>query len=462
MGEKEPENTVNGPHGFGYYNPVVWEDAQHHARWARVRSAHPNDGRHGWNEDSYRFSKLRPCTYRVTAMMYRQGDKCPDPTPYGVSEPFTLGAESETPSVEISLGGSAPLVIRFVDAQSHEPIAGLAVRLRDAGAMPIVHGHGSGNYFERSSDSGEVTYGHLQPGDYTVQVLGKLAAANQFVEYIPMPQRVPVHVDAVGPTNIEIPVPPRTLETDEIERRFPFYVYGRVTDEAGEPLADVEVRAATGVGTLMGGGRTRTDADGRYRLYFGPGLLVMNRETAPRGVGVQAALISAWQAGCYETNFNRQGALCMSDLSPEALEQEIKKKGRVWGHASLDAFVLPGRPQEVDFRLAPAATLEGTLVWGRRELKDQTLTLTGDELPPGSNVLRSVTTDRKGRFQLDCIPVGNAWRFAMRVQGTLHEIETQPFVIATPGVHEGKVELEATPADDGAVTLRLRFRELGQ
>ena len=41
--DPEPVNTVNGPTGFGYYNPVIWDDNANSARWIRAGSAHPND-----------------------------------------------------------------------------------------------------------------------------------------------------------------------------------------------------------------------------------------------------------------------------------------------------------------------------------------------------------------------------------------------------------------------------------
>ena len=461
-GDKDPVNTVNGPRGFGYYNPVIWDDKPSGARWVRAGSAYPNDGRHGWEEAAFRFTDLPPGRYRFTAVSYRRSEERYDPTPYGVSAPFTLGPSDRTPrSIDVHLGGTAPLLLRFLDAESREPIARLAVRLRNADGMPIVHGHGTGNFFERTGDNGEVAFDHLHPGDYTVQVLGKQARVNDFVQYEPIAQWAAVQVDAAGPSDVEILVPPRTLDAEEIEKRFPFYVYGRVTDEEGNPLADVQVRAATGMGTLFGGGRTRTDAQGRYRLYFGPGMRTrVNKEFAPRGVGVQAALISASAEGRHETSFNRQGDLRMSDRSPESLEQEIKTDSEIWGKTSLDRFVLPGHPREINFTLAPAAVLSGTLAWGTREMKDQRLYLTGDDLPPGSSVLRSLTTDRDGHFELDGIPVGKPWRFGMRVQGTFHEIETQPFTLDTQGPHKCEVLLDVKPTEDGGVTLRLRYREV--
>ena len=131
-GEKDPINRINGPKDFGYYNPVIWDDKQHKARWIRERNAHPNDGRHGWKEDVFRFTELPAGRYRVTVVSYRSEDDVPDPTPYGASEPFTLEAKAAKPepTIAVRMRGSAPLVVRLIDANSREPVPETAIRLR--------------------------------------------------------------------------------------------------------------------------------------------------------------------------------------------------------------------------------------------------------------------------------------------------------------------------------------------
>lgn len=246
-------------------------------------------------------------------------------------------------------------------------------------------------------------------------------------------------------------------ENDEAERS-PFWVYGRVTNQQGGPMSDVKVRAATGFGTLLGGASTLTDADGRYRLHFGPGMLVME-DYAPRGVGVQAALISASTSGWYETSLNKQGGLLMSDQPPVEIVPQLKR----WGRESIEQVVLPDTPREVNFTLAPAATIVGRLVAeGTRDLEDMRLSLTGPDLPPGSSVLRSLTTGDDGAFRIESVPLDKPWRFAMRVAGTWEEVETDEFTLTDPGEHRCEVSLDARRAEDRSVTLRLSYRPRGE
>ncbi|MCG8651126.1 MAG: carboxypeptidase regulatory-like domain-containing protein, partial [Pirellulales bacterium] len=294
--EAEPVNRVNGATGFGYYNPVIWDDKEHGLRWIRAGYAHPNDGRHSKHGvTAYHFRSPSAGRYRVTAVSYRRNDKIPDPTPYGASEPFQYdGTTPQTIKLTFAQGDSS-LVLRMVESGTRQPIFGLAVRLRTAEGMPIVHGHGSGNFFERTADRGEIRYGNLPSGNYTVQILGRPARVNQFVQYEPLQDWLPITIEP-GENNVEIDVAPRKLPQAEIDKRFPFSIHGRVVDQDGRPMAGVEVRAATGRGTLLGGGRTTTDNDGKYRLYFGPGGRV-GGDNAPLGVGVQAAHFFANKPG---------------------------------------------------------------------------------------------------------------------------------------------------------------------
>jgi hypothetical protein len=449
--ESEPIDRIHGV--FDYYKPVIWEDQDHQARWVRYRNLSPNDGSHGRESPPFRFVDLPAGRYRLTVASDRGEEKTPDPTPCGASQPFVLKGEGiEPPTIDVHLAGSAPLIVRLVDADSHKPIESVAIRLRAADGMPIVHGHGSGNFFERTSGAGEVHYDWLRPGDYTAEVLGKPAIINQFVEYLPLSAGTKVRVAADGPTVSEIPIQPRKLDAEEIEKRFPHYVYGRVTDGHGEPMMGVAISAATGMGSLRVGDSVQTDADGRYRLYFGPGM-------SGSDLMVQAALFSAHKEGWYETNLNRQGDLLMSDQKPEVIAAEIKQVGQIWNHTSIEQVVFPYFPREVNFTLARCAVLAGKLISDRsRELSETSFHLTGEELPPGSSALGRFTTGPNGEFRIDGIPPGKAWRLGMRVAGTFKDVETEAFILPEAGVHRCVLSLDSQKLDRGAVRLELRYQ----
>lgn len=130
-----------------------------------------------------------------------------------------------------------------------------------------------------------------------------------------------------------------------------FSIHGKVTDPAGNPLADVRVRAATGIGTLLGGGRTTTDSDGRYKLRFGRGMMVME-DYAPLGVGVQAAQFYAEKPGWKLQVDEGHIFYLMTDQTPEQFAKLLADEdGKYWTKTSDDEVVYPHQPREVNFVL---------------------------------------------------------------------------------------------------------------
>ena len=221
--------------------------------------------------------------------------------------------------------------------------------------MPIVHGRGSGNFFEATGDDGRVRFAHLPSGDFSVEVLGKHARVNQFVEYSPMQDRVGLNV-VPEQNKIEIEMPPRRLGQAEIDKRFPFSVVGKVTDTDGNSLANVEVRAATGVGTLMGGGATKTDASGNYRLYFQAGMGRRTSDSAPLGIGVQAAHFYATKEGMRLVADDEYVFFLMTDQAEEQLAAEIENAGQVWSKTDTSEVVFANKPKKLNLVLKKLAT----------------------------------------------------------------------------------------------------------
>lgn len=351
--ESAPKSHVSGPagnSGIDYYQTVVWQDQETDARWVRERSAHPNDGSHGQEATEFQFEELPPGRYRVSVVSYRPDQQTPDPTPFGVSEPIELDGLNEK-SAEVPLSsGDAALTLKILDREAGKPVPHMAVQLRDSKGMPIVHGHGTGNFFERTDESGEVHFASLPAGTYTVRVMGKAASVNNFVEYAPLEDDSTIQI-APGDKLLEIGVSPRRLEQAEIDRRFPFSIFGRVTDQNGNPLAGVEVRAATGIGTLLGGGQVTTDADGRYRLYFGGGVAMQVTDATPLGIGVQAAHLMVELDGWELANEEGYLFYLMTDSTPEQFQKLLQQDGQVWSKSSADEVVFAHQPREVNFQM---------------------------------------------------------------------------------------------------------------
>lgn len=203
----------------------------------------------------------------------------------------------------------------------------------------------------------------------------------------------------------EVLVPQRS---DEIQAQLPWRAIGRVTDSDSKPLAGVTVRAATGIGTLRGGGSGITDENGRYDFRFGMGIQMAAGDDGKPSPQTQAAIIFAHIDGYFEETLCQQGN-GIASLEPVS-DDEMRRRG-----ITPEQVCLPDRPREVNFVMLPAARVSGTLVGeDDQPLKDYSVSLIGEKLPPGSSALTQVWTDSNGRFEITEIPTNAAFQIEIR------------------------------------------------
>ncbi|MES1213202.1 MAG: carboxypeptidase-like regulatory domain-containing protein [Singulisphaera sp.] len=228
----------------------------------------------------------------------------------------------------------------------------------------------------------------------------------------------------------------------------PWIAVGRVTDPHGQPMPDVKVRAATGWGTLLGGGSTMTDADGKYELRFGPGIRMVSE-----GPYCQAAVIGATKEGFCERNLNRQGD-CLAAMSHDLDETIDVSKLETLGKPAESVFV-PGVAKEINFVMVPAVKASGRLVDAEgKPLAGYSVWLTGEVLPPAQNVIESDVTDAAGRFDLADLPLGLEFQFLVRPphpEPPWNAWASLPMTFAAPGkgelhatLNQGESKLEVT------------------
>jgi hypothetical protein len=226
-----------------------------------------------------------------------------------------------------------------------------------------------------------------------------------------------------------------------------------VTDDAGKPLAGVEVTASCGMGTLFQTGTAKTDKDGKYRLAFGPGIAIGNTKL---GVGTQVATISPRLKGWYEIHLGRRGNLMMSEWKDKLKAEDTRGYSGVVG---------ANEPYELNFTMTRAASIRGRFVneFGT-PVKGVEIALTGELLPPSCSILDSAKTDDEGRFTFDDVPVWLAdpsiklkWRFTMRPFGVRHELESSSFEVTANEESVQKLSLESS-GDKREVRLSLTRR----
>jgi hypothetical protein len=224
----------------------------------------------------------------------------------------------------------------------------------------------------------------------------------------------------------------------------------------------VTVRAATGIGSLRGGGSGVTDKDGRYDFRFGMGILFGRGDDGTLSPQTQYALISARLDGHFERNFSRHGK-GIASLLP-VTEEDLKH----WGMEA-DQVCLPDKPRELNFVMLPAARVSGTLIGeDGQPLKEYSVSLTAEVLPPGSSVLSQARTDEKGHFAITEIPTSMPYQFEVRKPRA--ELKppwddswaSPPLTFADPGEHDLRTRLKSPQATADRLTVKsLRLKIVG-
>ncbi len=296
-----------------------------------------------------RFSKLEklyPGEYIVTTG-YRSRKigkgRDRDPTPMGISDAVYLdGVEKKDAIAVVRLERGAPLTIKFIDSQTSEPVSQARQRLfRDNGRLV-----GKGEWADAN---GIIRYRYLKAGTYHLESRGKGAEISTRKEYVPLEEPVKVEVIKGQENEATIRLDPNELTEAQIKKRWPWSVYGTVTDKGGRPMAGVRVRVAAGRGRTVA--QNFTDSEGKYRLRFSGGMSILNEKTGKWGVGVQAAVVGAFKDGYVEANQCSQGRLVMAEepVDPNAMSKWWRKRG----------VVLPNEPYRVDFVMIAANSLKG-------------------------------------------------------------------------------------------------------
>jgi RNA polymerase sigma factor (sigma-70 family) len=174
-------------------------------------------------------------------------------------------------------------------------------------------------------------------------------------------------------------------------RNSEFIVVGKVFDADGKaPMEGVKVWASSGNGTLKRTGETTTDKDGKFRLVFGPGLLMAGGK-----VGGQVAVVWAAKPGYYAWTYGTKSEFMLLDSSLGVAEN----------NAIRQICLSPGEEARLEFRMAPAAALKVKLVSpDGKPLTNYRVWLTGKDLPPASSVIAGGQTDASGEWLVRDVP----------------------------------------------------------
>jgi hypothetical protein len=257
------------------------------------------------------------------------------------------------------------------------------------------------------STSDRWTRSDLAPGTYRVSA-GRQVGAPEDLLYSAAEKGMKLVVVPKGDQVIQVAMVGRPLQQAEIENRWGWVATGTVVDEAGRPIEGADVGAATGWGTLMGGGSTKTDGRGRFTLRFGEGIL----STDP--ANVQAAVFNVSMDGYVEKSRSRPGRHLMARRMPEASARHGVDGAKI---------VLRGIPYPIDFQLARPATIEVDL----HGPAGATLAVTSRNDPNEGTYSRQVGPNRWD------LVASQAWQFTLYYREQPFPITSFPITLPSAG-----------------------------
>lgn len=303
-----------------------WHEAEASRTWEGVGSCATSD--------RWRCGHLAPGTYLATGHLGHG-----EPVPFGVSEPMVLDGTRMHNALTLRLKPGPTVSFRLVDTANGRPLAGARVTITREGSdlppswswtLPVT------------DDQGRAAIAQLPPGTYTIDAF-KVAYAPEELEYRAVEPKRKLVVSAGVDQVIPAAMAGQALGQDEIDRRWGWIATGRVVDEFGRPVADAEVRVATGRFTLRTGGQTRTGADGRFTVRFGQGWM------DPNPASNEAAVFMIRKDGMIEKSRSRPGDHLIARQMPRAgVAPEIPR----------DRIILKGQPYPIDFVMGESATLD--------------------------------------------------------------------------------------------------------
>lgn len=387
----------------------AWHDEKTDTWWNQVVQPSISEG--------LTYNELEPGTYRFTVR-----DGYNDKGALGIGEPVVIDSEHQTASTEVRLAAGATLRVTCADAKTGRPIPPPYLDLRTAeGEAPADWRWLADPVAGRP---GEFEFHHLPDGQFRLKA--SRSAANPIdMQYKLVEGEIAIKIDGAQTITRELKFTSSKLTKEEIDRDWPFVVFGRVTDKDGRPVKDAVIRAHTGIGTMFPTGATTTDSDGRYRLNFAEGGL-----TAASGIG--PAIVSASKPGMAEASLGRQGEFTLAFEEP--------KSGEVAEWLAKRPLLLAHTPAELDFTLAHVGTLD-VHIGGedKDDLSGKHVSVKGAAMPPGCSVIESGTTDKWGAVTFAEVPLDRDWWIEFGTHG-FESIRTQPFKLPDPQRYEITLE----------------------
>jgi hypothetical protein len=417
--------------------PCRWEDRATGTTWDLIDDAYM----HG---DSITLPGLSAGDYRLTVWgsltsQFQQAEPV-----IGLSPVIRLDGRQATTTETIRFETGPSLTIDAVDEATGAKVTGSDLTLVRPDGLPVTpHGRGAIHSFA----AGRFTYPHLPPGRYTLQVdcpARQYGDPNYVCQQSPLAIEIPDGRD----TEVTVKLTSVPLSQAEIQQRWPWIITGKVTDASGTALEDVTIYVNRNYGNQV---QVLTDKDGSYTIRFA-GNGQMYDEGLKRWItSPQDCVVSPFKPGLSERNLYKQGEVAFAELRPTS---------RI-GSKKPEDYLLPNQPRQIDFVMAPAATVEGRFLDASGSpIADTYVVIRGDQVPPPHyrDDLAGAKTDQDGRFHIDSVPTGLAWWFSTRVIGASGQWENEnssPVRFARPEVYNVRLERRADASPGERLDVKL-------
>jgi protocatechuate 3,4-dioxygenase beta subunit len=417
--------------------PCRWEDRATGTTWDLIDDEY-------LHSDSITLPGLSAGDYRLTAWgslgaQFQQVEPV-----MGLSGVIRLDGRQATTVETIRFETGPSLMVDVVDEATGAKVAGSELTLVRPDGLPVApHGRGA----IRTFAAGRFTYPHLRPGRYTLQVdcpARQYGDPNYVCRQTPPAIEIPDGRD----TEVTVKLTSVPLSQAEIQQRWPWIITGKVTDASGTPLEDVTIYVNRNNSNQA---QVRTGKDGSYTIRFA-GNGQMYDEGLKRWISSpQDCVVSPFKPGLAERNMYEQGQVAFAELRPAFRN----------GRNKPEDFLLPNQPHQIDFVMAPAATVQGRFLDASGSpIADTYVAIQGDRVPPPyhRHGLAGAKTDRDGRFHIDSVPTDLDWWFETRIigkSGHWEDIKSSPVSFARPEVYNVRLERRADESPDGRLDVKL-------
>jgi hypothetical protein len=371
-----------------------WHDTVTHKIWRYVGGASTG------NSMTERF--LSPGLYRIVAI---EGHGFGPPV--GLSDPIRLDGSQKHTIVDVKMTAGSTLKFQPLDAVTKKlvPRPGILLVCKSGNLPPDWH-------FSPSMSDAEAKIDNLPPGDYSISAELRANSPND-LEYRLADSPLDITIGSSENREVTLPMNAARLTEEEIAKRWPWAISGRVTDGSGQPVEGATVRAHNGLATLFETGSTRTAKDGRYTLRWAAGGVVSSKQK-------DGTIVHSY------------GTSVISAGKPGYAERSRSGSGQFYGGAANGSL---------DFVLVTAPSVDVELVDGENKpIAKRGLCLTGDHLPPACSVLRGGGTDSQGQAEFEDIPPDFPWEFFVEAESR-REIRTPSMTFATPDNYRVQLRL---------------------